>query len=61
MNIFNKGEKLFMKKKADQPAPNVSGTFQIADEERQGDLIDVQKSAQLDEESMYYARLFMED
>jgi hypothetical protein len=50
-----------MKKEADQPAPNVSGTFQIADEERQGDLKDVQKSAQLDEESMYYARLFMED
>jgi hypothetical protein len=50
-----------MKKKPSKAAPNVSGSFQIVDEDRQGDIKDVEKSAQLDDESMYYARLFMED
>jgi hypothetical protein len=49
------------KKKIDQPVPNISGSFQIVDDERQEDLKTIEKQAQLDEESMYYARLFMED
>jgi hypothetical protein len=42
-------------------APNISGSFQIADDQRQSDLESVEKEHELDEESMYYARIFMED
>ncbi|MCP8970835.1 hypothetical protein [Ectobacillus ponti] len=44
--------------------PNVSGTFQTAhdpSESRAEDLKELQKKQDLDEESMYCARLFMED
>jgi len=45
----------------DKPALNISGTFQQADEKRKKDLKDVEKNPKLDDESLYYARLFMED
>lgn len=45
--------------------PNVSGTFQAADDEgsssRAKDLNKLEKEHGLDEESLYYARQFMED
>lgn len=51
-----------MKKKSmTKPAPNISGTFQVSEDTRVNDLNEVEKSAELDEKSMYYARLFMED
>jgi hypothetical protein len=50
-----------MGKKNDKPVPNVSGTFQIADDSRQADLNEAENLVNMDEESMYYARLFMED
>ena len=42
-------------------APNVSGTFQVADEMRKKDLKDLEKEKGLDEKSLYYARVFMEE
>ncbi|MHC0039116.1 hypothetical protein [Pseudoneobacillus sp. C159] len=50
-----------MVNKKEKPVPNISGTYQIADDGRQADLEDAEKHAKLDEESKYYARLFMED
>jgi hypothetical protein len=50
-----------MDKKFDKKVPNVSGSFQVVENERKEDLKDLEKEAKLDEESMYYARLFMED
>jgi hypothetical protein len=41
--------------------PNVSGSFQIVDNHRKDDVKDMEKQTTLDEESLYYARLFMED
>lgn len=43
-----------------ESAPNVSGSFQIVENKRKEDLEEAQRKG-LDEESMYYARLFMED
>lgn len=42
-------------------APIISGTFQISEETRTQDLEQVKKEQDLDDESMHYARLFMED
>lgn len=49
------------KNKNQGKAPNISGSFQIADDKRQYDLESVEKEHDLDDESMYYARIFMED
>lgn len=49
------------KKRENQKAPNISGSFQIVSEEQQKDLERVQKEQDLDEKSLYYARNFMED
>ncbi|MCT8138380.1 hypothetical protein H1D32_11830 [Anaerobacillus sp. CMMVII] len=48
-----------MDKKEKEQVPNVSGSFQVSSEKQQEDLIEAEKK--LDEESLYYARLFMED
>lgn len=50
-----------MKKSTNKPAPNISGTFQVSEDTRVNNLNELEKKEQLDEESMYYARLFMED
>jgi hypothetical protein len=50
-----------MKKNNEEKHINVSGSFQVIDEERREDLEDVQNRYGLDEESLYYARQFMED
>ncbi|MDZ5473931.1 hypothetical protein SM124_19610 [Bacillus sp. 31A1R] len=39
---------------------NVSGTFQIVEDDRKQELKS-SKENELDEESLYYARIFMED
>ena len=48
-------------KKERKPVPNVSGTFQLSSDKQQKDLKDMEAGKELDEESLYYARLFMED
>lgn len=50
-----------MDKKEKKPVPNVSGSFQISSEKQQEGVQEVEAENKLDEESMYYARLFMED
>lgn len=50
-----------MKKSTTKPAPNISGTFQVAEDSRVTDLNELEQKEKLDEKSMYYARLFMED
>ncbi len=41
---------------------NVSGSFQVVNDSRKKDIAEMDmKNDELDEESMYYARLFMED
>ncbi|MBM7663051.1 hypothetical protein JOC85_003877 [Bacillus mesophilus] len=50
-----------MKKNEEEKHINVSGSFQVIDEERREELEDVQNRYGLDEESLYYARQFMED
>lgn len=47
--------------KKDKKVPNVSGSFQVVDNKRKEDIDKAEKESELDEESMYYARLFMED
>ncbi|MFE8702947.1 hypothetical protein ACFYKX_20270 [Cytobacillus sp. FJAT-54145] len=47
--------------KNEKSVPNVSGSFQIVGNQRQDSLKEVQKEKDLDDESLYYARLFMED
>jgi len=49
------------KKRNDETAPNVSGSFQIVTEDQQKDLEKLKKEKDLDEKSLYYARNFMED
>lgn len=49
-----------MKKENKEEVMNVSGSFQVVEDERKED-IKKSKAQQLDEESMYYARIFMED
>lgn len=50
-----------MDKKQRKEVPNVSGSFQVSSEEQQKSLKEVKDNNKLDDESMYYARLFMED
>ncbi|MDF0726650.1 hypothetical protein PY093_07970 [Cytobacillus sp. S13-E01] len=45
----------------EERARNISGSFQVADDKRQKDLQDIDNEQGLDEESIYYARQFMED
>ncbi|MEH7502978.1 hypothetical protein V7152_13380 [Neobacillus drentensis] len=49
-----------MKEKNDK-APNVSGSFQIVNDHQKEDVKSLKNQHDLDEESLYYARLFMED
>lgn len=49
------------KKDKTKPSPIVSGTYQLVSDLEQNDLKDLENSKQLDEESMHYARMFMED
>ncbi|MDQ0254710.1 hypothetical protein J2S74_002089 [Evansella vedderi] len=50
-----------MEKDHKKTAPNVSGSFQVSSEKQQEGLKDLKEEKKLDEESLYYARLFMED
>jgi hypothetical protein len=48
-------------KKNEVRTPNVSGTFQVVNDKQKEDLKNFKEQHNLDEESLYYARLFMED
>lgn len=48
-------------KKNNDTAPNVSGSFQIVNDPQKADVETLKNQHDLDEESLYYARLFMED
>ncbi|MBM6618029.1 hypothetical protein [Bacillus suaedaesalsae] len=50
-----------MSKKETNSTPNISGSFQMIEEERREDLQKVKNQHSMDEESLYYARQFMED
>lgn len=50
-----------MKKKAEEKHANISGSFQVVNEDRREDLEEIKEKYGLDEESLYYARQFMED
>lgn len=50
-----------MTNKEKRPVPNVSGSFQVSSSKQQEGVKEVEAEKKLDEESMYYARLFMED
>ncbi|MCA1029717.1 hypothetical protein LCL95_01570 [Bacillus timonensis] len=50
-----------MNKKQENHVPNVSGSFQIVENERKEEIEEVTNDEKLDKESMYYARQFMED
>lgn len=41
--------------------PNVSGSFQIIEDNRKETIEELRKENKLDEETEYYARIFMED
>lgn len=41
--------------------PNVSGSFQIIEDNRKETIKELRKENKLDEETEYYARIFMED
>ena len=60
-NLKKGGISIMDKKRNDETAPNVSGSFQIVTEDQQRDLEKVKKEHDLDEKSLYYARDFMED
>ncbi|UCZ51529.1 hypothetical protein LGQ02_11665 [Bacillus shivajii] len=49
------------KNKTKDSVLNVSGSFQISSNKQQKDVKKVENDKKLDEGSMYYARLFMED
>lgn len=53
------GSDWMAKKKED--TPNISGSFQMVDDDRKEDLKKLRKDNKLDEETEYYARIFMED
>ncbi|WP_456275302.1 hypothetical protein [Bacillus sp. AK128] len=57
----SKRKENMMKKKDEEKHINVSGSFQIVNEERREELDDAENRYGLDEESLYYARQFMED
>lgn len=42
-------------------APNVSGSFQVIEDERKEHLENMRKENHLDEQTEHYARIFMED
>ncbi|MBM4761370.1 hypothetical protein [Bacillus sp. B15-48] len=44
-----------------EKAPNVSGSFQMIEDERKETIEELRKDNKLDEETEYYARIFMED
>ncbi|MGO4889547.1 hypothetical protein ACJ2A9_17515 [Anaerobacillus sp. MEB173] len=44
-----------------EKAPNVSGSFQVIDDDRKESIEELRKENKLDEETEYYARIFMED
>jgi hypothetical protein len=44
-----------------EKAPNVSGSFQIIEDDRKETIEDLRNENKLDEETEYYARIFMED
>ncbi len=50
-----------MKEKNEEKHANISGSFQVVDKERREDLEEIKGKYGLDEESLYYARQFMED
>ena len=41
--------------------PNVSGSFQVIEDDRKETIEELRKDNKLDEETEYYARIFMED
>ncbi|WP_164525482.1 hypothetical protein [Siminovitchia acidinfaciens] len=41
--------------------PNVSGSFQVIEDDRKEGIDELRKDNKLDEESEYYARIYMED
>ncbi len=47
--------------KIEKKVPNRSQAYQVVENKRQDKLQEVEKEGQLDEESLYYARLFMEE
>ncbi|WNS77364.1 hypothetical protein RRV45_10390 [Bacillus sp. DTU_2020_1000418_1_SI_GHA_SEK_038] len=52
---------MIIKKENNEPVPNVSGSFQVVTEEQKTSLKEAKENGNLDEESLYYARVFMED
>lgn len=54
-------EGFILAKKNENPVPNVSGSFQIVSDEQQKALKQLEDSKEMDEKSLYYARIFMED
>ena len=48
-------------KQSRNTVPNVSGSFQVVSEDQQKALKQLEKSNEMDEKSLYYARIFMED
>jgi len=48
-------------KRTEDGIPNISGSFQVVSETQQNALKDVAENHDLDEKSLYYARIFMED
>jgi len=59
----NKPEEGFIlaEKQSGNTVPNVSGSFQVVSEDQQKALKQLEKSNEMDEKSLYYARIFMED
>ena len=55
------GDEEKIMKKQDENTPNVSGTLQIVNDQQKVDLKDLKEKHNLDEESLNYARQFMED
>jgi hypothetical protein len=49
-----------MKEQVNSTTHNVSGTFQVVDETRRKQINTI-KQTEIDDESLYYARQFMED
>jgi hypothetical protein len=41
--------------------PNVSGSFQVIEDDRKETIEELRKDNKLDEETEYYARIFMEE
>ncbi|MEH7126266.1 hypothetical protein V7127_23945 [Bacillus sp. JJ1773] len=52
---------MIIKKENNKQVPNVSGSFQVVSEEQKNSLEEAIENGELDEESLYYARVFMEE